>query len=113
MRNHSHKKSTNKDNIKTLLLIPQTSRIIFSIRKTECTPHLCITTQLTILFCSLEEGSYSPQVAFMPQEEGLHLTSTPVVDREGYCMHTQRIIAEKIPTKIHLDIHETQNYAHH
>ena len=62
-----------------LQLPPKCSKNIF-VTNTNCRYHNDISAQLTILFCSLQEGSYGPQVTFMPQEEGLYLTPAPVVD---------------------------------
>jgi hypothetical protein len=64
---------------KQVLLPPKRSKNMF-VTNINCRYHTDISAQLTTLFCSLQEGSYGPQVTFMPQEEGLYLTPAPVVD---------------------------------
>lgn len=58
--------------------------------------------QLTALFGAFEEGTDGAQVALVTQEQALNLTAAPVVDGKAHRVHAQRMVAQKVPAKVHL-----------
>jgi len=60
--------------------------------------------QATAFLGSFKESPNGSQISFMTQKKALNLTAAPVVDGEAHCVHTQRMIAQKVTAKIYLQI---------